>query len=53
VLLKMLSIIIDAFENCDVATANVEGAYLHANMEDFVLLKMVGEATDIMCEVNP
>jgi len=49
----MLSIIIDAFENCDVATADIEGAYLHADMEDFVLLKMVGEAMDIMCNVNP
>jgi len=48
----MLSIIIDAFENRDVATANIEGAYLHADMEDFVLLKMVGEVTDIMCKVN-
>jgi len=49
----MLSIIIDAYENCDVVTADVEGAYLHADMEDFVLLKMVGEAADIMCDVNP
>jgi len=36
-----------------ITTTDVEGAYLHANMEDFVLLKMVGEATDMMCEVNP
>jgi len=49
----MLSIIIDAYEKRDVATADVEGAYLHADMEDFVLLKMVGEAVDIMCDVNP
>jgi len=46
----MLSIIINAFENRDVATANVEGAYLHTDMEDFVLLTMVREATDIMCK---
>jgi len=49
----MLSIIIDAYEKRDVTTADVEGAYLHADMEDFVLLKMVGEAVDIMCDVNP
>jgi len=49
----MLSIIIDAYEKRDVATADVEGAYLHADMEDVVLLKMVGEAADIMCDVNP
>jgi hypothetical protein len=44
---------IDAKERCDVATADVEGAYLHADMEDFVLLKLVGKAVDIMCQVNP
>jgi hypothetical protein len=33
--------------------ANVEGAYLHADMEDFVLLKLAGEAVNIMCQVNP
>jgi hypothetical protein len=44
---------IDAKERRDVATANVEGAYLHADMEDFVFLKLVGEAVDIMCQVNP
>ena len=27
--------------------------YLHADMEDFVLLKLVGEAVNIMCQVNP
>jgi hypothetical protein len=49
----MISIMIDAKERRDVATANVEGAYLHAHMEDFVLLKLVGEAVNIMCQVNP
>jgi hypothetical protein len=45
----MISLMIDAKEHCDVATADVKGAYLHADMEDFVLLKLVGEAVDIMC----
>ena len=49
----MISLMIDAKERRDVATADVEGAYLHADMEDFVLLKLVGEAVDIMCQVNP
>jgi len=44
---------IDAKEGRDVATADVEGAYLHADMEDFVILKLAGEAVDIMCQVNP
>jgi len=37
----MLSIIIDAFENCDMATTDVEGAYLHADMEDFCVTENV------------
>jgi len=49
----MISLMIDAKERRDVATANIEGAYLHADMEDFVLLKLVGEAVDIMCQLNP
>jgi hypothetical protein len=50
----MISLMIDATkERRDVATADVEGAYLHADMEDFVFLKLVGKAVDIMCQVNP
>jgi len=49
----MISLMIDAKERRDVATAEVEGAYLHADMEDFVLLKLVGKAVDIMYQVNP
>jgi len=49
----MLSLMIDAKEGRDVATADVEGAYLHAGMEDFVILKLVSEAVNIMCQVNP
>ena len=36
----MISLMIDAKERRDVATADVEGAYLHADMEEFVLLKL-------------
>ena len=35
------------------ATANVEGAYLHADMKDYVVMKFTGESVDIMCRVNP
>jgi hypothetical protein len=48
----MLSLLIDATKRRDVATADVTGAYLHANMEDFTLLKMEGESIDIMCNVS-
>jgi hypothetical protein len=49
----IISLMIDAKERRDVATADLEGAYLHADMEDFVLLKLAGEAVNIMCQVNP
>jgi len=49
----VISLMIDAKERRDVATADIEGAYLHADMEEFVLLKLVGEAVDVMCQVNP
>jgi hypothetical protein len=48
----MLSLMIDAAEERDVATADVAGAYLHADMEDFTILRMEGESVDIMCDVN-
>ncbi len=48
----MMSITIDAMEHRDVATADVAGAYLKADMEDFTLLRMEGESVDIMCDVN-
>jgi hypothetical protein len=49
----MLSLLIDATERRDVATADVAGAYLHAKMKDFTLLKMEGTSVDIMCDVSP
>jgi hypothetical protein len=49
----MMSMVIDAKEKRDVATADVVGAYLNADMPDFVVLKLVGSAVDIMCMVNP
>ena len=47
----MVSLIIDASEHRDVATADVAGAYLHAEMVDFTLLRMEGTSVDIMCDV--
>jgi hypothetical protein len=47
----ILSILIDAKERRDIATADVSGAYLHANMKDFTLLEMEGESVDIMYNV--
>jgi hypothetical protein len=49
----LLSIMIDAYENRDVATADVVGAYLKAFMDDFVLMKFTGDSVDILCKMNP
>jgi hypothetical protein len=48
----MYSIIIDTKVRRDVATADVVGAYLNADMEDFILMKLSGEAVGIMVQVN-
>ena len=49
------TMIIDAWEERDVATFDVPGAYLHADLppHKFVLLKLRGRFVDIMCSVNP
>ena len=49
----MLSIIVDAHEGRDVATADVTGAYLKADMDDFVVMKFMDDSVDILCEMNP
>jgi hypothetical protein len=49
----MLSLLIDAHEKRDVATADVAGAFLLADMEDYVVVKIIGETAEIMCKVNP
>jgi hypothetical protein len=49
----MLSLMIDAKERRDVAIADVAGAYLKAEMDDFVVMKLTGEDVRIFCEMNP
>ena len=49
----MLSIIVDAHEGRDVATADMTGAYLKADMDDFVVMKFMDDSVDILCEMNP
>jgi hypothetical protein len=48
-----LSLTIDAYEKRDVGIADVVGAYLHADMPDYVIMKITGDAVKIMCDVNP
>ena len=49
----LLSILIDAHEGRDVATADVADAYLKAYMTDLVIMKFTGETVDILCKMNP
>ena len=48
----LLTIIIDAYERRDVATADVAGAYLKATMTDRVIIKFVGESVDIILKMD-
>jgi hypothetical protein len=47
----MLSTMIDACEERDVATADVAGACSHADQDDFTLIKLEGVSVDVMCDV--
>ena len=49
----MLTFLIDAFKRREVVTADVPGAYLHADMDEFTILKLVGQSVDILCKANP
>jgi hypothetical protein len=42
-----------AMEGRDVAIADVVGAYLHAMMDDFVAMKIIGREAELMCELYP
>ena len=44
-----MTILVDAHENRDVATADITGAYLHAHMKDFVTMRFTGWAVDLLC----
>jgi Reverse transcriptase (RNA-dependent DNA polymerase) len=48
----LYTLIIDAKERRDVATADVVGAYLNADMDQFTLMKLTGDTVDIMISVN-
>ena len=48
----MLILITAAIEGRDVAIADIAGAYLKAEMNDFVLMKLEGATVDIMLNGN-
>ena len=49
------TLVIDAYERRDVATFDIPGAYLHAEMPEDkeVIMKLKGYFADIMCDINP
>ena len=47
------TLVIDANEDRDVATSDVVGAYLNADMEKFVAMKIEGMTIDIMVKSDP
>ena len=54
----LVTLLIDAYEDRDVATYDVSGAYLHAKLlsranNERVLMKLTGDFVNIMCKVNP
>ena len=48
----MISLSIDALEHRCVDTGDVPGAYLHAHMKDFTLIKLENKSVNIMCQIN-
>jgi hypothetical protein len=44
----MLTILVEAHETRDVGTADVAGAYLKADMVDFVIMKFAGASVDLL-----
>jgi hypothetical protein len=48
----MVTIIMDAYERRDVATASIAGAYLKAYMKDFTIMMFSGISFDILCKLD-
>ena len=48
----LMSLMIDAKENRDVATADIVGAYPLVDMKDNVIVKLTGNSVGIMCKAN-
>ena len=49
----LMSLIIDAREDRNIATADVVRVYLLTTMEDYVLLRLTGDTVNMMCQINP
>ncbi len=51
--LVFLTSTIDAKENREVVTIDIPGAFLHADNEDYMIMKMVGTLAELMVNTNP
>ena len=54
----LTTLLVDAYKEREVATFDVPGVYLHAELskngnKERLLLKLTGDFVDIICEVNP
>ena len=49
----MLILIQSAFKGRKIATSDVRSAYLHAEMDDFMVIKLQSPIVDILCEMKP
>jgi hypothetical protein len=48
-----LSCLIDAMENRDVATLDIPGAFMHADMDELVHMKLEGPLAELLTKVDP
>lgn len=47
-----MSLLIDGKEGSDIATTDIVGAYILTTMEEGVLLKLIGDMVNMMCQIN-
>ena len=48
----LMPLMVEAKERRDIATADIVGAYLLADMKNHVIVKLKGESVNIMCKAN-
>ncbi len=48
-----LTAIIDAYEECEVATADIPGAFLHAGMNDGTHIRITGKMAELLVDIEP
>jgi GH15 family glucan-1,4-alpha-glucosidase len=49
----MLSATIDAMEECDVATVDIPGAFMQANIDEVVHVKFEGKIAEMLVRMDP